>query len=151
MLNPDESPLEKLLICEANEVWNYAACVDQESNPRVKAIWERFLDYELGHFAMVLDLFKNIERRDPAEILGDGNLPPFIKFESHRQFVREVIDRETQLRKRETQFVDEEDEGEGSIAYRKAVNADGSPSQAVSATYTWTPGTELARADLTPA
>src|SRR5689334_6775389 len=36
MINPEESPLEKLLICEANEVWNYAACLEQETNPRVK-------------------------------------------------------------------------------------------------------------------
>ena len=40
MLNPRETPLEKLLIAEACEVWNYAGCVEQESNPRVRAIWE---------------------------------------------------------------------------------------------------------------
>jgi hypothetical protein len=148
MLNPEESPLEKLLICEANEVWNYAACATQEGNPRLKAMWEQFLDYELGHLAMVVELFKNVERRDPAEILGDGSLPAFIKFESHREFVREVIAREVQLRKRETEFVDQGDEGESSLAYRQAVNADGSPSEAVSATYSWTPGTELARDDV---
>src|SRR3982751_2444711 len=72
MLNPNESPLEKLLICEANEVWNYAACAEQESNTRVKAIWERFLDYELGHLELAMRLFKDVERRDPAEVLGDG-------------------------------------------------------------------------------
>ena len=32
-----------------------------------------------------------------------------------------------------------------SIAYREQMNADGSPSSIVSATYRWTPGTELAR------
>src|SRR3954468_16125237 len=44
MLNPDESIMEKLLLAEACEVWNYAGCLAQESNPRVKAIWEKFLD-----------------------------------------------------------------------------------------------------------
>src|SRR3954468_3217064 len=44
MLNPDESILEKLLLAEACEVWNYAGCLEQETNPRVKAIWEKFLD-----------------------------------------------------------------------------------------------------------
>jgi hypothetical protein len=148
MLNPNETPLEKLLLCEANEVWNYAACAEQETNPRMKALWEQFLDYELGHFQVALQLFKDVERRDPAEILGSGELPPRIRFESHREYVREVVARETQLRKRNTQFVDESEEGQSSLAYRNAVNADGSPSETISATYSWTPGTELARGEL---
>jgi hypothetical protein len=145
MLNPEESLLEKLLLTEACEVWNYAACVAQETNPRVKAIWERFLDYELGHFQVALKLFKDTERRDPEEVLGDGKLPDFIQFESQREFVRKTVEAETSLRKDGTDFVDEASEPESSLAYRKAVNADGSPSTTVSDTYSWMPGTELAR------
>jgi hypothetical protein len=148
MINPEESLLEKLLVGEACEVWNYAACVEQETNPRVKAMWERFLDYELGHFQVALKLFKDIERRDPAEVLGATRLPRGIEFKSHREFLKEVIARETSLRKDGTEFVSEEKEGRSSLAYREAVNADGSPSTAVSETYSWTPGTELARTDL---
>ena len=40
----------------------------------------------------------------------------------------------------------EKDEGASSLAYRKQMNRDGSPSETVSATYRWSPGTELARA-----
>jgi hypothetical protein len=145
MLNPDESPMEKLLLGEACEVWNYAGCLAQESNPRVKAIWEQFLDYELGHFQVALQLFKDTERRDPETVLGDGKLPPFIKFESHRDFLRKTIAKETSLRKNGTQFVPENKEGASSIEYRDAVNADGSPSTVVSSTYSWAPGTELMR------
>jgi hypothetical protein len=145
MLNPEESLLERLLLSEACEVWNYAGCLAQETNPRVKAIWEKFLDYELGHFQVALKLFKDIERRDPQTVLGSGKLPDFIKFESHREFVRKTIDRETSVRKNGTEFVKEEAEAQSSLAYRDAVNADGSPSTAVSDTYSWTPGTELMR------
>ncbi|HYF19597.1 MAG TPA: hypothetical protein VEA40_17155, partial [Ramlibacter sp.] len=42
MLNPEESPLEKLVLDEAAEVWSYQACAEQETNPRLKALWERF-------------------------------------------------------------------------------------------------------------
>jgi len=90
-------------------------------------------------------------RRDAAEVLGDGNLPPHIRFESHRQYVREVIERETELRKKGTQYVDRDEEGPSSLDYREAVNADGSPSEAVSATYSWAPGTELTRDELVEA
>ncbi len=145
MLNPDESVLEKLLLGEACEVWNYAACVAQEPNPRVKAIWEKFLEYELGHFQAALLLFKDTERRDPQEVLGDGKLPDFIKFESQREFVKQTVMNEVPLRKNGTDFVDEKSEGKSSLEYREAVNADGSPSMTVSDTYSWTPGTELMR------
>ncbi len=145
MLNPEESIMEKLLLSEACEVWNYAGCLAQETNPRVKAIWEKFLDYELGHFQAALKLFKDVERRDPETVLGNGKLPPFIKFESHRAFVRKTIEDETQLRKDGTQFVEEKAEGQTSLEYRNAVNAGGSPSTTVSNTYSWTPGTELMR------
>jgi hypothetical protein len=145
MLNPDETLLEKLLICEATEVWNYAACAEQETNPRIKAIWDRFLDYELGQFQVALKLFKDTERRDPAEVLGDGTLPPFIQYKSQRDFVRQVVETEVQLRKDGTEFVDEAQEPKSSRQYRQDINAAGSPSEAVSATYHWTPGTELMR------
>lgn len=145
MLNPDESPLEKLLISEAAEVWNYAGCVEQETNPRIKALWEQFLEYELGHLQVALELFKDVERRDPAEVLGSGKLPPFIEFRSHRDYLRKAIAEETELRKNGTEFVGREDEGASSLQYREAVNADGSPSSIVSATYSWMPGTELMR------
>lgn len=146
MINPNESLLEKLLLQEAAEVWNYAGCVEQETNPRLKSIWERFLDYELGHLNAVIELFKTHDKRDPAEILGDGKLPPRIVFESHREYLREVIAKETTFRKDGTQFVeDESQEGASSLEYRTQLNSEGSPSEIVSATYRWTPGTELAR------
>ena len=148
MLNPEESVLEKLLLSEACEVWNYAGCMEQETNPRIKALWEKFLDYELGHFQVALKLFKDIERRDPETVLGDGKLPQFIRYESQRQFVRQTIAEEVALRKDGTEFVNADAEGKSSIEYRNAVNADGSPSTIVSNTYSWTPGTELMRPDV---
>ena len=145
MLNPNETPLEKLVIGEACEVWNYAGAAAQETNPRIRAIWERFLDYELGHLQAALQLFKQVERRDPAELLGTGELPPFIEFASQREFVRRVVEQETHLRKDGTQFVPEDREGKSSLDYRAHINSEGSPSETVSATYSWMPGTELAR------
>jgi hypothetical protein len=144
MLNPDESPLEKLMLHEAAEVWNYQACVEQETNPRIKALWERFLDYELGHLQVAMQLFKQAERRDPAEVLGDGKLPASIRFESQREFVRKTL-AEVPMRKDGTRFVDEDDEAVSSLAYRNQMNSQGSPSQSVSGGYQWTPGTELNR------
>lgn len=146
MLNPEETPLEKLLLQQAAEVWNYQACAQQESDTRLRALWERFLDYELGHLQVALRLFKDVERRDPAQVLGDGKLPPGIAFKSQREFVRQVLVAEVGLRKDGTRFVEEAHEAVSSLAYRNQMNAQGSPSQSVSAGYQWAPGTELNRA-----
>jgi hypothetical protein len=144
MLNPDESLFEKLLLQEANEVFNYYGCLQQETNPRIRAIWERFLDYELGHLDVARRLFESMEDRDAAEVLGNGELPLTIEFTEHREFVRGVLETEAGLRKNHMEFVDERDEGESSLEYRDAMNGTGSPSTVVADGYVWTPGTELA-------
>jgi hypothetical protein len=144
LIDPDESVLEQWLIHEATEVYNYYSCVQQESNPRVKAIWERFLDYELGHFHHVAELFKKHEKRDPAELFP-GNLPEPMQFASQRDFVRQVLRQEVDLRAKGTQFVPQAEESQASIDYRTHLNSDGSPSEMVAAGYIWSPGTELNR------
>ena len=145
LLDPNESPLEKWLLHEAMEVYNYLGCMAYETNQRVKDIWTRMVDYELGHMHMLMELFKQIEKRDPAEILPQ-TLPEPIDYQSHRQFVRETLNAEVDLRAAGTQFINKDDEADRaplSIAYREQMNSEGSPSEIVAAGYTWTPGTEL--------
>jgi rubrerythrin len=142
IIDPNETWLEKWLLHEATEVYNYYTCVSQEPNPRIRAIWERFLDYELGHLNLVSDLFKKHQKRDPAEILPES-IPDPMPVASQREFVREVLEKEVNLRARGPDFVEKAKEGEASKAYRDQLNADGSPSQTVSAGYRWAPGTEL--------
>ena len=146
IIDPNETWLEKWMLYEANEAYNYYSCMEAETNPRIKAIWERFLDYELGHLHLVMDLFKQYERRDPAEILPE-TLPDPIAYESQREFVRETLKREINLRASGTQFVDKAQEPEASLRYREQLNSEGSPTEAVAAGYQWRPGTELNRPD----
>ncbi|WP_334186459.1 hypothetical protein [Noviherbaspirillum sp.] len=144
MLDPEEGWLEQWLLHEASEVYNYYSCMQQETNPRVKAIWERFLDYELGQFHYVADLFKQYEKSDPMEVFP-GDLPEPISFASQRDFVRRTLLQEADLRTNGTQFVPMDKESQASIDYRSYINSEGSPSETVAAGYIWTPGTELNR------
>ncbi len=145
IIDPEETWLEKWLMHEAGEIYNYYSCVLYETNPRIKAIWQRFLDYELGHFHFVLDLFKKFEKRDPAEIIPES-LPEPIEYKSHREFVRKTLAEEVDLRARKTQFIPKEEEGPDSpsVIYREQLNSSGSPSETVAAGYKWKPGGELA-------
>jgi rubrerythrin len=142
IIDPEETWLEKWLMHEAGEVYNYYGCMEQETNPRIRAIWERFLDYELGHLNAVMELFKKHERRDPLELLPE-QLPEPIPFDSQREFVRKTLAQEVDLRANGTEIVPQEKESAASRAYREALNAEGSPSEIVAAGYRWSPGSEL--------
>jgi hypothetical protein len=142
IIDPTETWIEKWLLHEANEVYNYYSCLTQEEHPHVKAIWERFLDYELGHLQFAMDCCKQIERKDPAEFLPES-LPEPIAYKSNREYVRQVLRDEVQLRADGTQFVDKSQEPKRSLDYRRQMNQDGSPTQTVAAGWQWSPGGEL--------
>ena len=145
IIDASETWLEKWLLHEATEVYNYYSCVEYETNSRIKAIWERFLDYELGHLQYVRELMQAIEGRDPAEILN-SKLPKPIVYESHREFVRDVLRREVNLNAVGPNFVPmgTAPTASASTSYRGQMNSEGSPSELVAAGYIWAPGTELA-------
>ena len=142
IIDPTESWIEKWLLHEANEVYNYYSCAEQEDHPQVKAIWERFLDYELGHLSFAIQVCKDVERRDPSEFLPE-RLPEPIAYKSNREYVRQVLREEVDLRADGAQFVNKNQEPERSRKYRQQMNADGSPTETVAAGWRWNPGGEL--------
>lgn len=142
IIDPEETWLEKWLLHKANEVYNYYGCAEQESNSRIKSIWERFLDYELGQFHVVRDLFEQYENRD-AQSVVPAELPEPIAYESQRDFVREVLRAEVDLRAKGTAFVGLSEESEASKMYRQRLHADGVPSEIVALDYVWQPGGEI--------
>lgn len=143
IIDPDQTWLEQWLMHELMEVYNYHGCATQETNPRIKALWERFLEYEVGHLQHVMELYKQHVRRDPMELLPES-LPEPIPFASQRDFVRGVLLDEVDLRARGEDYVPADDEGPDSLAYRAHINSEGSPSEAVASGYRWNPGTGLA-------
>jgi rubrerythrin len=143
IIDANETWLEKWLLHEATEAYNYFSCVEYENNPHIKRIWERFLDYELGHLRFVADLFEQTERRDAAAVLS-ASLPKPGRYDSHREFVRQVLRTEVHLSAAGSEFVDRNQETQQTRDYRAHMNSEGSPSDTVAASYIWRPGTELA-------
>jgi hypothetical protein len=144
MSDPTESLLEKWLLHEAAEVYNFWGCAQSESNKRLKAVWERLLDYELGQLAFVREIFERVEKRDAFSVLP-RTLPTPIDYSSQRKFVRDVLEKEVNLRAVGTEIVPLEAEkpGSPSVRYRDHMNSEGSPTQIVAANYQWRPGGEL--------
>ncbi|MGN6106880.1 MAG: hypothetical protein ACTHU0_17365 [Kofleriaceae bacterium] len=143
LVDPSESILEKWLLHEACEAYNYWSCAEYETDMRIKAIWERMLDYELGHVQHVAALLENIERRDAGEVLDVALREP-VSYEPHREFIREVLRREVHLGSAGPILVRRDQEPERTLQYRSIVNAKDQPSNIVAAGWSWRPGGELA-------
>jgi hypothetical protein len=143
LVDPDESVLEKWLLHEACEAYNYWSCVESETDERVKAIWERMLDYELGQVQFVAHLFEKHERRDASEVLGDRIRQP-ITYEPHREFVRDTLRREAGLGAEGDHLVPRDHEPDRTRLQRARLNSKEQASNIVSADWRWQPGGELA-------
>jgi hypothetical protein len=146
IIDPREGWLEKWLLHEACEVYNYWSCVESETNSRIKSIWERMLEYELGQLRFVAELFENTERRDASEVL-DERLPSPIEYRSHREFIRETLRNEVDFNASGLEIMPSQSipTDSPSHGYRSHMNSDGSPSERIAEGYAWTPGTELTR------
>ncbi|MDX2090857.1 MAG: hypothetical protein SFX73_23560 [Kofleriaceae bacterium] len=145
VIDPREGLLEKWLLHEASEAFNYWSCCEQEDDPKVRAIWERMLDYELGHVHVVAEIFEDIERRDAAEVLHRIIDAP-LDHRSQRDMIRSVLRTEVGLSAREQELVPRADETIRTREQRARLDRDDSPSNVVAAGYVWGPGTELASA-----
>jgi len=143
LLDPAQTWLESWLLHETNEVYNYYSCMEFEDDRRIRDIWERHCNYELGQLHYVMDLFRRIENRDPEELLP-RTLPQPIQYRSQRDFVRKVLEQEVDYRARGTE-IGRVEESEATITYRKQLNSEGSPSENIAEGYVWSPGTELLR------
>lgn len=127
MIDPAESWIEKWMLHEANEVYHYFSCLRYESNSRLKAIWEKSLDYELGHLQVAMECFKEREGRDPEEILPQV-LPEPIEYQSQRNYIRSVLQKTLASSSEQDDLISQE-----------------SPSSIIAAGYQWAPGTELTK------
>jgi hypothetical protein len=143
IIDPAETMLEKWLLHELSEVHLYHSCAVSESNPRIKAIWERFMDYELGQLQLVMKLMREFTVTDPMELIP-AELPEPLKFESNREYLRELVVAERDFRAQATEigpFADTD----VTQAYRRGL-ADGFiPSALPAGSYRHTPGGETAR------
>jgi hypothetical protein len=68
----------------------YYAFLEQESDRRIRAVWELNLQMELAHLQLACDLLRRFEGREPAEVVG-ADLPEPPGFEADRAFLRRLL------------------------------------------------------------
>ena len=133
LIDPTETPYEKLLIHEFTEVCTYYNCMKDETNPKLKMIWEEFLGFELEHLKLAAELVKTHEKRDPEEIIGDKIVEP-CHFESQKTYVTKIL--ESQIDKRldglESMgyaYIDDLDSDWVNYDLQEAVSGEGAPTE----------------------
>jgi len=89
--------LENLLTHQYTECYLYWSCMETETDPRVKRIWEQLLDMELSHLAEATMLLRKLERKEYAQVVGEGTFPAPVKLESNIEHVRAILADTVQL------------------------------------------------------
>jgi len=91
LVDPGETWWERLLTHEYTECWLYYSFMQQESDPRIKAIWELHLQMELAHLQQACDLLRRHDGREPEQVLGDTGLPEPLRFEPNKEYLRHLL------------------------------------------------------------
>jgi hypothetical protein len=96
LLDPMESWFEQLVHHEYNEVYLYSSFAATETDERVRSLWERHLEMELGQLQVACDLLRRYDGREPEEILPPA-LPDPVMFEPNKEYVRRVLAEQVEM------------------------------------------------------
>jgi hypothetical protein len=132
LLDPLESWFEQLVHHEYNECYLYHSFMEEETDNRLRHMWELHLDMELGQLQVACDMLRTYNGIDPEEILPPG-LPRPTKFQENKEYVRDVLASQVDLRANGPDFVPLSDlpADSPSLAYQEIVNRGGVPSEEV--------------------
>jgi hypothetical protein len=131
LLDPLETWFEQWLHHEYLEVWLYHSFMAQETDPRVKAIWELHLNMEIGQLHVAADMLRRYEGKDAAVLLP-ATLPPAMTFEPNKAYVRDVLASQVGYRADGLDIAERDGKPTAlSAEYQSIVNEDGNYSQDV--------------------
>jgi hypothetical protein len=133
LIDPLQSLLENLVMHKYNEVYMYHSFMEDETEDRrLKQLWELHLNMEIEQLKEACRLLQKYEGKDPMELLPPA-LPKGVKFQSNKDYVRQVIAEQIDLRTDGPDFVPLSTlpADHRYFAYEKIVNAGGNPSEDV--------------------
>ncbi|HEV7896706.1 MAG TPA: hypothetical protein VGP31_02515 [Planosporangium sp.] len=107
LLDPAETWWERQVLHEYNECYLYYSFTQQESDPRIKAIWELHLQMELAHLRQACEHLRRFDGREPEEIVGSAGLPEAVRFEPNKAYLRELLATQVDLTKLGSGYVRE--------------------------------------------
>jgi hypothetical protein len=96
LIDPATTWFEDLVLHEYNECYLYHSFAGEESDPRIRELWEQHLEMEIGQLHVACDLMRRYDGKDPAEILPTA-LPEPMSFQPNKDYVRAVLAAQLEL------------------------------------------------------
>ncbi len=91
LIDPNPSWFENCLMHEYVECYLYYSMYEDETDERIKGIWEMLLEQEIAHLHASKDILYKYEKKDYQEVIPDGNFPTLIKLKDNIEYVRKVL------------------------------------------------------------
>lgn len=83
--------LEGLLEHEYTECYLYYSCLMDETDPKIKKIWDRCLTQEIAHLHAANRLLQEFEGKDYLEIIPEPEFPTLLTIGSNKEYIRQVL------------------------------------------------------------
>ncbi|MDW5562201.1 MAG: hypothetical protein SA339_03165 [Methanomassiliicoccus sp.] len=127
------SPLEMNFLMEVNEAYNYFCCAQNETDGRIRKVWEMLMRDEIGHMQSAIQLLQKFENKDPVKVLGGDRIDKPILLRPTKEHVNQVLAEQRDFQPNEREFIPESKlpRGWASFAFRDKVNGDFIPSEIV--------------------
>lgn len=144
LLDPAESWFQQEVFHQFNECYMYYSFMTEEVDPRIRAVWELHLNQEIEHLRLACEMMRRFEGVEPEEILP-ASLPEPTRFQENKQFVRDVLASQINLRTEGTQYIPLDQLRPDALyfTYQQQVNGDGPvPSEQVIAEHVRAQGSD---------
>jgi hypothetical protein len=133
ILDPTASWLENLVLHQWHECWMYWSAMQDETDARVRGLYEQHLGMEIEHLRVACELMKRIEKRDPEEILPVSAFAEPLRFQPNKAYVRSILESQINLTSKDSDFVPVATlpQDDRYFVYQRRVNGDFSPTEEV--------------------
>lgn len=95
LLDTNMTWLENLLLHEYTECYVYYSLLNDETDERIKKIWEKHLEQEITHLHHANQMLNKYENKDYSVVVGSGEFPQLLAFnrnaERNREYVRNIL------------------------------------------------------------
>ena len=129
LMDPNLSMLQMAVAHEYNEVYDYHSCLQMESDPKMRAVWEKHLSEELEHLRIMGDLLRQREGIEP-QVMFPAQLPMPVLINPAKDYINEILRTQVDLRPNGMEYMmkDQLPKDWPSHAYARAVDAEHAPS-----------------------
>ncbi len=124
LMDPSCTLLEGWVMHEYTECYLYYSCIQDESDPYIKKVWEEHFNQELKHLKIASDLLLKYEGRDFNQLFPTAEFPSLIKLHDNKEYVRKVMN-DVRLTgyKEDTLPVDDLPDSADFFRYQRQVNS----------------------------